>query len=110
MTGAATRWGTSHALIGSTLSHDVNPLAAFPSLHVALPASQKGPFRIWAVGISVAVVMLGEHWVIDVAAGWALALASRWAVQRWWTEAQVAEPVEPADVRDVPEGQPAAAA
>ena len=63
-----------------------NDLAAMPSIHVAaivlifLAVRRFGP--IWAlagflhaVAMSVAVIYLGEHYVIDVAAGWVVALA-----------------------------------
>jgi membrane-associated phospholipid phosphatase len=74
------------------ISLDGNPVAALPSLHVALPAA----LALWAHGegfrrltglyvvqaslIAFAVVYLGEHYVVDVAAGVALAVfAVRWA-------------------------------
>lgn len=70
---------------------DNNPVAAFPSLHCALPMSialffllrmrsrrWAGVFAAWGLGISFFVVYLGEHWVIDVAGGWALAGLVAW--------------------------------
>lgn len=65
---------------------DNNPVAAFPSLHCAVPMAlalffllrMKSPrwaavFAAWGVGISFFVVYLGEHWVIDVVGAYALA-------------------------------------
>ena len=84
MVGASTRWAAQQHYFKFALDKDSNPMAAFPSLHVALPASQ----RWWslAAAIAAAVVLLGEHWVIDAAAGWALAIACRRAVARYWPE------------------------
>jgi membrane-associated phospholipid phosphatase len=66
---------------------DNNQVAAFPSLHAALPAvmtlffalrCRRLRFVAWpclaaALLIGLSVVYLGEHWVIDVLAGYALA-------------------------------------
>ena len=66
---------------------DVNPVAAFPSLHAGTPMMIALFLLIrckrvrWAgyvamgftLAISFAVVYLGEHWIMDVLAGWALA-------------------------------------
>jgi membrane-associated phospholipid phosphatase len=87
MTGHAQRWVAQQSFI-HLVKQDPNPLAAFPSLHVALPASQR--WYPLAIAISVAVVLLGEHWVIDVVAGWGMAFASRAAVARWWPESRPA--------------------
>jgi membrane-associated phospholipid phosphatase len=70
---------------------DNNPVAAFPSLHCALPMSialffllrmrsrrWAVVFAAWGMGISFFVVYLGEHWVIDVAGGWLLAAFVAW--------------------------------
>jgi len=77
-------------------SHDSNPVAAFPSLHAAVPAVMAAFFRVhcphrrWPVvvcgafslWVGVAVIYLGEHWVVDVAAGYALAAAIAWGLTR----------------------------
>lgn len=76
---------------GTVLNVDTNPVAALPSLHVALPAA----LAIWARAVGMRrwglffavhtgltafdVVYLGEHMVVDVVAGIALA-----AVVVWW--------------------------
>lgn len=65
---------------------DNNTVAAFPSLHCAVPMMLALfswirlnlrmlalAFGAWGTGIAFFVVYLGEHWVIDVAGGWALA-------------------------------------
>jgi membrane-associated phospholipid phosphatase len=66
---------------------DNNPVAAFPSLHAAIPmvmglflllrcqkVRQVGwVLVVYALLVGLAVVYLGEHWVIDVVAGYALA-------------------------------------
>jgi hypothetical protein len=65
---------------------DTNQVAAMPSLHAGLPAAL-GLFALlrlrwrraaaalfaYSGGVGFFVVYLGEHWVIDVFAGWALA-------------------------------------
>lgn len=67
---------------------DTNQVAAMPSLHAGLPAAL-GLFALvrlgwrqtaaalfaYSGGVGFFVVYLGEHWVIDVFAGWALAAA-----------------------------------
>ncbi len=72
---------------GEVLSADTNPVAALPSLHVALPAAiamwlWQVHMNRWAVVITVfaaltafEVVYLGEHYVVDVVAGLMLAFA-----------------------------------
>jgi hypothetical protein len=87
MTGASSRWAAEQHYFKFALDKDSNPLAAFPSLHAALPASQK--WWLWTCAISIAVVLLGEHWVVDVVAGLALSLACRRLVARYWPEPAV---------------------
>lgn len=71
---------------------DSNPVAAFPSLHACIPLAVglflwfRVPGARWAAVASgviafltgTAVVYLGEHWVLDVVAGWALAGLVAW--------------------------------
>ncbi|MGE5597404.1 MAG: phosphatase PAP2 family protein [Hyphomicrobiales bacterium] len=66
---------------------DNNPVAAFPSLHACIPMLLglffalrgrrlrflRGLFFALALAIGFAVVYLGEHWVLDVLGGYALA-------------------------------------
>lgn len=71
---------------------DDNPVAAFPSFHAGVPLlltmffamrSERLKSLAWipfaaTLLISFAVVYLGEHWLIDIAAGWALASFTAW--------------------------------
>jgi membrane-associated phospholipid phosphatase len=71
---------------GSVLDVDTNPLAAMPSLHVALPAAVALWARAigwrgwaWVYGVqsvltAFGVVYLGEHYLLDVVAGLVVAL------------------------------------
>lgn len=66
---------------------DDNPVAAFPSLHAAIPMVMAlffllrcnrlrplaWPAFAYGAAVSLAVVYLGEHWVLDVAAAWGVA-------------------------------------
>lgn len=89
-------------VIGSTLPSAVspyysslnpNPTAAFPSLHSAFPFLSFLLLRrvypraayvalAWSVLVWFSVVYLGEHYVIDVAGGITLALASAWVLEK----------------------------
>lgn len=71
-----------------------NEVAAFPSVHtgvatvIALGATQGGTRRrrvawLYPAAMGIALVYLGEHWVIDVLAGCAVALGA-WRVSRRW--------------------------
>ena len=82
---------------------DNNPFAAFPSMHAALPMTMAlflffGSDRMprlfswvmlgYAVGVGASVVYLGEHWLLDVLAGYAFAgvvcaVCCRGPVRRW---------------------------
>lgn len=67
---------------------DTNPVAAMPSLHVAVPVScaliAQRAFRSWirvliwiyAAGAALSAIYLGEHYAVDVLAGALLALLS----------------------------------
>jgi tetratricopeptide (TPR) repeat protein len=90
---------------------DVNPIAAMPSLHAALPAMcALLALRIWgrrglavlayAAVVWLTVIYLGEHFLVDVVAGVALALVVYAVVDRWVTTFDGAAPsraVEPQD-------------
>jgi membrane-associated phospholipid phosphatase len=83
--------GISRVLVDRSFIHytslDNNPVAAFPSLHAGLPlvialffffrcarARRLGWVAlVLALAVGFDVVYLGEHWVIDVLAGYALA-------------------------------------
>ncbi len=80
----------------------INPVAAMPSLHAAYPMMLLlffGPSRGiigrfllagYCLHMGFAIVISGQHWVIDVFAGWALA----YGVHRWFCrrEERAAEP------------------
>jgi len=74
---------------------DTNPVAAMPSLHAAFPslAAIVGwrffglragiALAMYAVAVCAAVVYLGEHYVVDLVAGAALAGAAAGVVAAW---------------------------
>jgi hypothetical protein len=73
---------------------DVNPIAAMPSLHTAMPAlcafvalrylGRRGLIVVaYAVAAGTGVVYLGEHYAVDVVAGVVLAAVVHAAVRRW---------------------------
>lgn len=78
--------------LASYTSADNNEFAAFPSLHAGLPMlfafffwmhDRRSRKLAWfaggyAAGVGFAVVYLGEHWVMDVLAGWAFAGVVAW--------------------------------
>ena len=65
-----------------------NPYAAMPSLHcafallagLAIWTTVRGPWRalgvVWPVAVGLATIVTGNHWTLDVLAGWALAAAA----------------------------------
>lgn len=77
---------------------------AFPSLHNAITLLvllfafrfERRFFWIalpFALSLMIATVWLGHHYVIDVLAGWALALGAFWAFPRWERRRRTAIPV-----------------
>lgn len=105
-----TRWGVLGGGVGGAdadYAFEPNALAAFPSVHVAatvlvLLASWQATRRdrgragsgsrwvvrllaaAYAVAMSVGVIWLGEHYLLDVLGGWAVALAGWWLASRPW--------------------------
>jgi membrane-associated phospholipid phosphatase len=72
---------------------DINPVAAMPSLHTALPVlcaaigvhefgRRALPLFAWAALVVLAIVYLGEHYLIDALAGGLLAAAVYFVVYR----------------------------
>jgi membrane-associated phospholipid phosphatase len=67
-----------------------NPYAAMPSLHcafallagIAIWQAARGPWRLlgvlWPAAVAIATVATGNHWVLDIVAGFVLAAAA-WA-------------------------------
>jgi membrane-associated phospholipid phosphatase len=73
----------------------VDKTAAMPSLHSAFPLMMmllfwhKGwkwriPFGLYALAMGTALVYTGEHFVVDVFAGWAYALIVYFLASRFW--------------------------
>jgi membrane-associated phospholipid phosphatase len=73
-----------------------NPIAAMPSIHFAITfllvwvaANQRKRWRIlawtYALSMGIALVYMGEHYVIDIIAGGAVTSAG-WMLARIWTE------------------------
>jgi membrane-associated phospholipid phosphatase len=111
---------------GNATEVDANPVAAFPSLHIAVPvlyalwfARQRDPvlrrlaplLAAWAVAVAWSVVYGGEHYLVDALAGAAWAVAVYAAFEGTLRLAQAAarslagrgsstvvSPVEPAGV------------
>lgn len=71
---------------------DTNPVAAFPSLHAAIPVViglflwtnwREARFLTWlswgyGMLVGFSVIYLGEHWLVDVLGGYAVAFGVRW--------------------------------
>ena len=96
----------------------VDQVAAMPSLHAAFPMMMtllfwhKGwkwriPFGLYALAMGFSLVYLGEHWVIDILAGYGYAIAVFLAVSWYWRrrEARAAERAVPVPI-PAPAGQP----
>jgi hypothetical protein len=112
---------------GQVLAVDPNPMAALPSLHVALPTlfaiwfcgHERRAFRwigvllaVRAVLMAWAVVYTGEHYVIDCVAGATLAACIYFAFDRLgWAQARSRAPSARIAVTpvDVPATEPLAA-
>jgi len=73
----------------------VDKVAAMPSLHVAFPLMMmllfwhrgwrwRIPFGLYALAMGLALVYTGEHFAVDILAGWAYALVVYFACSRWW--------------------------
>ena len=71
------------------VAFDVNPVAAMPSLHMALPSfctiagiyhfGRKGiPLIVYSAIVFFAVIYLGEHYIVDALAGVGVAIVSFW--------------------------------
>lgn len=77
---------------------DVNPIAAMPSLHTAMPALCAllawhylgwvgAVVTVYAIGVWLGILYLGEHYLVDVLAGVLLASVVYAGVRRWGTPA-----------------------
>ena len=78
---------------GLRKTFDTNPVATMPSLHAAFPAlvllvaarhlgARAWPFGVYLALVSLAAVALGEHYLLDVLAGVALAAVAYAVVYR----------------------------
>jgi hypothetical protein len=72
----------------------VNPVAAMPSLHAAFPLMLllffwsagrwvRLALGLYTLAMAFALVYGGEHFIADILAGWAMALAVHWVVGRF---------------------------
>ena len=73
----------------------VDKVAAVPSLHSAFPLMMallfwhrgwrwRIPFLLYALAMAFTLVYTAEHFVVDILAGWAYALAVYFAASLWW--------------------------
>jgi membrane-associated phospholipid phosphatase len=86
-------YNTSAPVLNRTFS--TNPIAAMPSLHAALPAlcalvgwhefrwRGGAPLAAFALLMWMSIGYLGEHYLVDIVAGAALALVVYVAIYRW---------------------------
>ncbi|MHB8514811.1 MAG: phosphatase PAP2 family protein [Dehalococcoidia bacterium] len=88
----------SHPIVLAYRFFDSNPVAAMPSLHAAFPVlvwlvvwklvPRYGWLAVaYPLAVSFAVVYMGEHYVVDVLAGWlygASAFAAVWILPERW--------------------------
>jgi membrane-associated phospholipid phosphatase len=89
--------GLSHSLLSPEhIFATANPLGAMPSLHTAWPMylflfalSEWGrkalPLAILPIGVAVASIYLGHHYLIDVLAGIGCATAA-FGLVKWWSK------------------------
>lgn len=87
--------GDVHELLERAQRDGSNPIAAMPSLHTAFAAlvalylagRMRSQWRLllalYPAAMGFALVYLGEHYVLDIVAGVAYAMAVHWAVGRW---------------------------
>ncbi|MGN6485284.1 MAG: phosphatase PAP2 family protein [Thermomicrobiales bacterium] len=97
------QWGVMDGSANADYAFEPNAMAAFPSVHVAATVlvllaawgatHDGGSFSRWlvrgaallyALAMSVGVIWLGEHYLVDVIGGWAVALAGWWLASRLW--------------------------
>jgi hypothetical protein len=94
-------WWGADASAPKGMGGFTNQLAAFPSLHagwalwVALVV-RRATRNYWARGLAwvhavitaVAVIGTGNHWILDVAAGWAVVIVAMWLVDPWFADSR----------------------
>jgi membrane-associated phospholipid phosphatase len=98
---AADGWWSTDASAPKGMGQLTNELAAFPSLHagwalwVALVV-RRSTRNYWARGLAwmhalitaVVVIGTGNHWILDVAVGWALVIVAMWLVDPWFEDSR----------------------
>ena len=98
---AADGWWSTDASAPKGMGGLTNELAAFPSLHagwalwVALVV-RRTTRNYWARGLAwphalitaIVVIGTGNHWILDVAAGWALVIVAMWLVDPWFDDSR----------------------
>src|SRR4051794_41323721 len=98
---AADGWWSTDASAPKGMGGLTNELAAFPSLHagwalwVALVV-RRSTRKWWARGLAwahaaitaIVVIGTGNHWILDVAAGWALVIVAMWLVDPWFEDSR----------------------
>lgn len=74
-------------LTSSVVAEDIQPFAAWPSMHVAVPLfvalAARGTWAVYASVTAMVVVLAGEHWLADVGGAIALASSAYWLCLRF---------------------------
>jgi hypothetical protein len=92
-------WWGADASAPKGMGQLTNELAAFPSLHagwalwVALVV-RRNTHNYWARGLAwlhalvtaTVVIGTGNHWILDVAVGWAIVIIAMWLVDPWFVD------------------------
>ena len=98
---AADGWWSTDASAPKGMGGLTNELAAFPSLHagwalwvalVVRRSTRKWLARglAWSHAAITAIVVIGtgNHWILDVAVGWALVIVAMWLVDPWFADSR----------------------
>jgi hypothetical protein len=103
---AADGWWSTDASAPKGMGQLTNELAAFPSLHagwalwVALVV-RRNTHSYWLRGLAwlhaaitaTVVIGTGNHWILDVAVGWAVVIIAMWLVDPWFLDGRGPEEV-----------------
>jgi hypothetical protein len=111
-------WWGADASAPKGMGQLTNQLAAFPSLHagwalwVALVVRRntrshwlRGLAWMYAVGTAAVVIGTGNHWVLDVAIGWAVVIVAMWLVDPWFVDVRSGAGRRPDAVSPEPRSQ-----
>jgi len=99
-------WWGADASAPKGMGQLTNQLAAFPSLHagwalwVALVV-RRNTRNYWLIGLAwmhaaitaTVVIGTGNHWILDVAVGWAVVIVAMWLVDPWFLDGRGPEEV-----------------